>query len=193
MPHSSFFKSLFSKTLLALSIVLATTSISMAGTSVLVTQSTSLQTGPGTTYAVSGTASEGSEVVVERCVNLWCKVNADTASGWVEKSKLSFGQHARGPISGPKFNRESGGSGEICFFDGIGFTGQKLCGSVGFVIRDLARAGFDNRIISVKVSGGASALACRDFFFSSYCEHITADTPELSRWLKRAVSSIRVY
>ena len=171
----------------------ATTFSSLAGTPALVINSSDLRDGPSVAYAFSGSAVEGSAVSVERCMGHWCLIKADPATGWIDKSKLSFGQHARGPVSGPKFDRKSGGPGEVCFYEGENFSGRYVCGPSGFVIGDLAKTGFDNRIRSIGVSGNVSAMACRDFFLSSHCEHVTADTPALSRLLAGNVSSIRVY
>lgn len=191
----SFPRFLTTSKLLILSCVLVLnfTTQSFAGTSALVKSAGGLFNGPGINYASTGAATTGSNVTVERCLSYWCKVSTKTSSGWIDRSKLSFGQHARGALSGPKFDRKSGGPGEVCLYTGRQFSGQSLCRGSGFVIQDLARSGLDNRFSSVTVSGDVSVMICRDFFFSSFCEHITADTAELPPLLKGEVSSIRIY
>ena len=82
--------------------------------------------------------------------------------------------------------------GTICFYQGTNFTGAELCLSSGRVIQDLALLGLDNRFSSARVYG-ASAAACRDRDFQSYCERIIADQPVLDQYLRHALSSIRVY
>ena len=82
--------------------------------------------------------------------------------------------------------------GSVCFYQGTNYTGAELCMSSGRVIHDLALLGIDNGFSSIKVFG-ASAAVCRDRDFQSYCERIISDQPVLDQYLRRALSSIRVY
>jgi len=163
------------------------------GRTALVISATLMSGGPGTQYPLAGRAAKAEEVAVERCFRRWCQVEASGGEGWISLDNLSFGQYARGPFSGPKFNVGRGGPGQVCLYSGTGYSGTELCGGSGLVIRDLALAGMDNVFSSVKVVGNVSVLVCRDFYFSSYCETLTGNTPVLDRFLRRAVSSIRIY
>lgn len=191
----SFFKTSTASKLLILScvVVLNATTHSLAGTSALVKSAGGLFHGPGINYTSTGAVEAESEITVERCLSYWCKVSTTTSAGWMERAKISFGQHARGAMSGPKFTRKSGGPGEVCLYTGKQFSGQSLCRGSGFVIQDLSRSSLDNRFSSVTVSGDVSVMVCRDFFFSSFCEHVTTDTAVLPPLLKGEVSSIRIY
>src|SRR5690606_18173937 len=121
----------------------------IAGSLAWVISPATLQSGPGNEYKSTGrTAVEGERITVERCRHQWCAIKGPGGSGWMDMAKISFGLYARGPLSGPKFDRKSGGPGQVCFYENAGYSGRKLCGGTGFVIRDLARAGFDNRLSS---------------------------------------------
>jgi hypothetical protein len=106
---------------------------------------------------------------------------------------LSFGQEPDGLFRGPKFATERGGPGQVCFFDGEGFSGDSFCADSGRVIRDLDLIGRDNRISSVEVGVGVSALVCRDRGFRSYCEVVDVSKGRIDGLLSNGISSVRVY
>jgi len=152
-----------------------------------------LREGPGTVYDVTGEIPGEIRISVDRCWQRWCKVRAKGQTGWVSIDFISFGQAPGGPFSGPKLNYPSGGPGQVCFYTGGNYTGSELCLQSGFVAQDLVLLHRDNTFASVKIEGDVSALVCRDFDFSSYCERIVENKPQLSRFLNRNVSSIRIY
>lgn len=153
----------------------------------------SLLAGPASYAKTVGSVDAGKKVWVDRCYQVWCEIDTGTKTGWVKIEKLSFGQVARGPFSGPKLGLQSGGSGKVCFYTGTGFTGASVCRKAGFVVRDLKPAGLDNQFRSVKISGANSALVCRDAFFGSYCVIVTKNTPALPGLLSGQVSSVHVF
>lgn len=152
-----------------------------------------LREGPGAEYDVTGKIAGEIRIGVERCFNRWCKVRAGGARGWVSEDDISFGQRPGGPFSGPKLNYPEGGPGQVCFYTGTNYTGTSLCSESGTVVHDLVLLHRDNAFASIKIEGNVSALVCRDFDFTSYCERIIKSKPALPRFLIRNVSSYRVY
>jgi hypothetical protein len=152
-----------------------------------------LYSGPGLRYDEVGTVETGIRVRVDRCTQRWCLIHTATVRGWMSLDNLSFGQAPDGPFRGPKFPTERGGSGQVCFYDGVDFTGDSFCADSGRVFRDLALVGRDNRISSVEVGDGVSALVCRDRGFRSYCEVVDVSKGRIDGLLSNGISSIRVY
>ncbi|MCF6303093.1 MAG: peptidase inhibitor family I36 protein [Devosiaceae bacterium] len=186
------FKTLIAGTLLAISWFPGTALASGSGTSAWVLKSTALYSGPGSNYP--GTAidvQQGQSVTVSRCSLRWCQI-ANT-NGWLSMDNLSFGQAAKGPFSGPKFEIERGGDGEVCFYDGVNYSGASFCLPSGATSRDLVLLGWDNKISSISVGEGVSVRLCRDRNFTSYCATVIKDTPALERFLGNAVSSYMVH
>lgn len=171
---------------------LAAASPALASKSAFVIETTPMVAGPGTAYKSVGTAVSGAAVAVGRCTGIWCQIDTGSANGWIALSNLSFGQRARGLMTGPIFNIQSG-DGEACLYANDNYTGKYLCGNSGYVITDLALVGLDNTFKSVTVADEASILVCRDLNFASYCELLTKNSPKLSPFLRGNVSSIRVY
>jgi len=163
-----------------------------AGTPALMIRDAALMAGPGNAYATGGTAVASSAIVVDRCQGHWCSISVGSQSGWIDANDISYGQEARAWSSGPHFNVKSGG-GEVCFFSGANYAGSQFCQPSGGVIGDLSLLGRDNAIASVKISGNASVLLCRDRFLQSYCELIASDKAQLAKLLSRNVSSLHVY
>ena len=152
-----------------------------------------LYDGPGTEYDVVGDLVGDIEVRVERCMPIWCRVRGeDGERGWMYRRALSFGQTARGPFQGPKFNWGAG-AGTVCLYTGKNFTGESLCRNSGFVMRDLQLYGNNDVYSSVTIEGSASVLLCRDRYFTNYCERVNASQPELQGFLDNNVSSVRIY
>lgn len=150
-----------------------------------------LRAGPGAAYDVTGELGGEARIRVDRCTYRWCQIHADGARGWVSRDNVNFGQHPRGPLTGPRLNYPSGGT--VCFYTGRNFTGDHLCAGAGAVIRDLLISGLDNRFASVLIEGSGSVTVCRDRDFSSYCERIIESTPVLPGLLEYAISSYRVH
>lgn len=151
-----------------------------------------LYEGPGIEYTVVGDLSGDVAVRVERCMPIWCRVRGEGERGWIYRRALSFGQTSRGPFQGPKHNFGAG-AGTVCLYTGPNFTGEALCRSSGFVIRDLLMSGADNTYSSVTIEGDTSVLLCRDRFFTSYCERVNESQDQLHGFLDNNVSSVRIY
>ncbi len=178
----------------ALACILLLTGGALAGaTKAQVKDTLTLRTGPGMRYDQAGTLPVGAALDVQRCMALWCLVTHKSQQGWAARDHLSFGKYPRGFMSGPKMAHVLRGSGKVCFFTGTKFTGASICSTTGTVMPDLALYGYDNAFQSVKIEGEVSVHACRDFYFGSWCETIAADQPVLNRYLRRGLSSYRVW
>lgn len=178
--------SLFTLFLLSLTPTLAAPEV--AGTHAWSRQPLVLHNGPGTNYVINGELPALVAIKVMRCQKLWCEVDGSGGRGWTPKRGVAFGQ-----LPGEPRPPYAGGRGTACFYKGANYTGASFCVASGSVIQDLALIGLDNSFASVRIDGPISAAACRDRFFQSYCERITASQPVLDRYLRRALSSIRVY
>lgn len=151
-----------------------------------------LRDGPGTAYSVTGEIQADLAIKVLRCQRLWCVVDGQGGRGWASKDGIVFGKTSADWPGGINPDYPSGG-GSVCFYSGTNYSGQEFCVSSGRVIQDLALLGLDNAFSSVRITGAANAAACRDRFFQSYCERIVADQPVLDQYLRRNLTSIRVY
>lgn len=163
---------------------------SESGTHAWSTDALTLRAGPGTAYAVTGSIAADLPIKVLRCEELWCNVDGEGGRGWTARQFISFGRTSADWPGGVNPDYPTGGS--MCFFQGTHYTGASFCVRSGRVIDDLALLGLDNGFASVKVEG-TSAAVCRDRDFQSYCERIIASQPVLHRYLRGALSSIRVY
>lgn len=152
-----------------------------------------LREGPGLAYDVTGEIAADLQIKVLRCQKLWCAVDGPGGRGWTGKQSIVFGLTSADWPGGVNPDYPAGGPGTVCFYQGTNFTGAELCVGSGRVIQDLALLGLDNSFASVRIDGNVSAAACRDRFFQSYCERIIASQPTLAPYLRRALSSIRVY
>jgi hypothetical protein len=149
-----------------------------------------LRSGPGEEYEFTGQIPGEVAIKVLRCQRLWCNVDGPGGRGWTRIGGVDFGRDPYGPFNRERFDL-TGGS--MCFYTGTNYTGSYFCAESGQVIRDLALAGWDNQISSIQVVEGTSAALCRDRFFQSYCERIVESQPVLDPYLRRNLSSIRVY
>ncbi len=178
--------------LIALAALVLAPGAALAGTAAWLLSDANMSAGPGPEYKSVGAGAKGALVTVERCSRGYCNIDFEGKQGWVALDHLSFGLEARGMWTGPHFNVKSG-NGTVCLYTGPNYSGDYLCRDSGFVVSDFAITGLDNKFTSVKVIGDASVMVCRDLNFTSYCETITKDTPQLNRYLARNVSSVRVY
>ncbi len=161
------------------------------GSPAWVISDTDLRSGPGVRYPLTTSVAKGDAVTITRCSDRWCQIAG--ADDWLSIDGLSFGQEALGPRSGPKFNTGRGGPGQVCFFDGLNYSGNSVCQPSGGVARDLALLGWDNQIASVSIDGDVSVNLCRDRNFASYCVLVDQSTPRLERLLLNAASSWQVW
>lgn len=193
MPTSRFFR-LFKATAIGVFALLAAlTTSAFAGTAAQAISPLSLRLGPANHYQIAFELDQGAAVNVERCQYRWCLVELNRVRGWVSIDHLTFGVEPRGPFTGPKLYQPLRGDGRICFHTGTHYSGKSICSKTGTVVHDLALFGFDNAFASISIEGDISAHVCREFNFGSYCETIIKDQPVLSRYLRRAVSSYRVW
>ena len=157
------------------------------------TANLTLRDGPGPVYAITGEIPADTAIKILRCQRLWCVVDGPGGRGWASKDHVSFGKTSTPWPGGINPDYAYGEGGSVCFYTGTNYTGSRLCAGGGEVFPDLALRGLDNVFASVEVIGRASAAACRDRFFQSYCERIVSSQPVLDRYLVRNLSSIRVY
>jgi uncharacterized protein YraI len=160
------------------------------GTPAWLINAETLREGPGAAYQLTGELGDETRIRVDRCTYRWCRIHAEGQRGWVSRDNISFGQHPRGPLTGPRLNYPAGGV--VCFYEGRDFTGDSHCARPGTVVHDLLLFGLDNRYSSV-TTGGGSVTVCRDRDFSSYCERIVEDQASMHGFLADNVSSYRVY
>lgn len=179
--------------LIALGFSASAIPVANAGSLAQTIRPVTLRLGPGVKYPTVSELTEKIAVEVERCTRRWCLLAANNQRGWTSIDGLTFGEEPRDLFTGPKNEQVSHGTGTICFHTGENFTGQSVCSKTGMVVPDLALHGFDNAFASVSVEGTISANVCREFNFTSWCETIAEDQPVLSRFLKRNVSSYRVW
>jgi len=160
------------------------------GTAAWLIKGQSLFEGPGQAYDLVGELDGETRIRVDRCTYRWCRIHAEGQRGWVARDNVSFGQHPRGPLTGPHFNHPRGGS--VCFFEGPNYSGASVCAKAGTVVHDLLLFDLDNRYSSIEVAG-SSVMACRGRDFTSYCELIVESQPLLHGFLNDDLSSYRVY
>lgn len=182
----------FAAAILALAAFAAPVAAAETGTPAWLINGATLLEGPGGAYRVTGELPEETRIRVDRCQRLWCSIHAEGQRGWVALSNVSFGQHPRGPLTGPRLDYPSGG-GTVCFYTGENYTGTAYCNGSGFVVPDLLLYGIDNSFSSVSIEGSASVTACRDRDFQSYCERIIESQASLDGFLNNALSSYRIW
>lgn len=151
-----------------------------------------LHSGPGLQYNATGQIPGEVAIKILRCQKLWCVVDGPGGRGWTRIGDVAFGKTPYSYFDSRAPKRDYYG-GEMCFYEGTNYTGRSFCAHTGQTFPDLALAGWDNRISSVRVITPTSAALCRDRFFQSYCERIATDTPVLSEYLSRNLTSVRVY
>jgi len=79
-------------------------------------------------------------------------------------------------------NRNRGINEGICVYDRRDFEGREQCWSVGTQVVDLGRSGnWSDKIASIRVFGGATALLYRDIQFRGESVTIDQNVPDLSR------------
>lgn len=154
-----------------------------------------LRDGPGDNYDSVGRIDGQQAIKILRCQKLWCVVDGPGGRGWARNGAIDFGQSPDWPLTGPVLNYPAGDEkGEICFYEGANFTGRFFCRGTGFVAQDLATLGWDNRVSSIEIrKPGVSVAACRDRFLQSYCTRVIDSQPRLGEYLRRNLSSIRIY
>ena len=152
-----------------------------------------LRAGPGDHYAVAGQIAGEQAIRIQRCQKLWCFVSGPGGQGWTRNGPIDFGKDPHWAVLDPDNEWPDLANGAMCFYEGTHYTGRSFCAETGQVFRDLATWGWDNRISSIRVITATSAAICRDRFFQSYCERVATSQPVLDPFLRRNLSSIRLY
>lgn len=178
--------------LLALAAFAAPAMAAQTGTPAWLIRDSVLLEGPGMNYDTVGELPGKLRIRVDRCSGNWCQIRGEGQRGWVLLNKVNFGQHPRGPLTGPRLNYPSG-NGTVCFYTGHNYTGAEYCNNSGFVMTDLLLVDLDNTFSSVRIEGSASVTACRDRKFTSYCERIIESQPVLNGFLDDALTSYRIW
>ncbi|WP_108396588.1 peptidase inhibitor family I36 protein [Devosia submarina] len=166
---------------------------SESGTHAWSTRPLVLSSGPGTAYHTTGEIPENAAIKVLRCQRLWCLVDGPGGRGWTSKDRIAFGKTPTDWPGGINPDYPAGGPGEVCFYSGTNYTGFRFCAETGRVVQDFALLNLDNQFQSVELIGNVSVAACRDRFFQSYCERIIVSQPVLDQYLRRNLTSVRVY
>jgi hypothetical protein len=152
--------------------------------------------GPSRGYRIAGHVAAGVRIRVDRCSGLWCQIRVGREHGWFPLDDISFGEFPGGWFrswpTGPRIAAATG-PGTVCFYTGANYRGRSLCLSSGQQYADLSLVGFDNAFSSVRITGSAGALACRDLGFRYYCKIIDASTRGLDRLLNKQITSVKVY
>jgi hypothetical protein len=78
----------------------------------------------------------------------------------------------------------------VCFYEDFDYGGRQFCGEPGDRTRSLAN-GWNDRISSIRVSGGAQVQVCEDFEFGGQCRTINNDVRQMANFNDR-ISSFRV-
>ncbi|WP_193335164.1 SH3 domain-containing protein [Devosia beringensis] len=152
-----------------------------------VTTNVNVRSGPGTNYAVVGTARTGEQVDVQRCEGSWCYVSKYGPDGWVSSSYLSSGgSPVNSAQPGISFGFQIGGGNgpnvsigvgtpqpvrptrppviapvsEVCFFDGTSYRGSSFCLGSGDSTRDLRS--WTDRISSIDNPSRLEVQVCSE-------------------------------
>ncbi len=91
-------------------------------------------------------------------------------------------------------NRDGRGSdraGRVCFYEHHGFRGDSFCAGAGERARRMT-GGWNDRISSIRVSGGRSVQVCEHNRFNGWCRTVSGNVPRLRGERNDAISSFRV-
>jgi len=181
---------------IAFACLTAAASASM-GTATTVTAA-NLRTGPGTSYPVITSLSEGTDVTVDACTLTWCAVETDSdGNGFVAKSLLDFvdsgdnGDDNGGPIIITPQPEPPQSDAEVCFYQQKNFMGANFCVYPGDQDADIP-GNFDDNIASILISGGASVEVCTDVDFGGECKTYDHSVKKLPTYLRDDITSYTV-
>lgn len=174
--------------------------------------SLNVRAGPGTGYSVVDVLYDGERVTVERCSGGWCEISHRGPDGWVSARYLTIydGTVPTRPapsepdigfcVDAPNFsfgiNCDPGRSrparprSEVCFYEDYGYSGRSFCARPGESDRRLRS--WNDRISSIEVIGGASAVVCEDWGFRGRCARVNRSIRALRGPNNDAISSFRV-
>jgi len=178
-----------------------------------------VRTGPATTFGVIDTLDAGEVVDVGECAtNGWCYIFQSGPNGWVSSNYLTTVPAAPGGSPDPDCSLSltlgSGtpqltltcGSGATppapapspppvgalaCFYNNTNYGGANFCYGVGTL--NSLNAAFDDKISSVKLTGGARAKLCRQTNLGGFCKTVNASNPALGPGINDKATSLTVF
>ncbi|MBU1175178.1 MAG: SH3 domain-containing protein [Alphaproteobacteria bacterium] len=198
-------------------LLFATSGIAAEG---VATGAVNVRTGPGSGYSKVDTLHAGEQVEIGQCQAGWCYVEHDGPDGWVSANYLQPGPGSGGSggagddctfnwVIGQGFTVECGGNSVtvpgpggwppapaptpmVCIYDGPNYSGAELCGPAGSSSSNIL--GFWNdRISSIKVSGGAKIKLCQNPNYLGFCNTFSSNLPQLGVWLDNKASSYQTW
>ncbi len=81
---------------------------------------------------------------------------------------------------------------KVCFYKGANFTGAKYCVNTG-VSDNMLPSNWNNKISSIKLSGGANVQICRNRNFRGGCWNINSSKRYLYPRFDNAITSFQAY
>ncbi len=185
------------------------------------TSSVNVRSGPGTEFDVVDTLYDGENVEVVECTasETWCRITHSGPDGWVSRSyldapsnggpEIEFGVTIPLPGGGsitfgtPGYIEGDGdgdgdgdggpppGPPQVCVYDLPNYAGTNICVDTGVSAANVT--GFwNNRVTSLRVTGGASVRFCQNPNFGGFCNTFSNDVPLLGAPLNNNASSYDV-
>ncbi len=189
--------------------------VSMAAPAISSTAA-NVRSGPGTSYRVIDTLRSGESVDVQGCRSGWCFIEYDggDSEGFVSASLLRRGSATVEPNFNLSFNFPSGGisigsggvtigvgpgannpppsssqPGDVCFYSGSNYTGQRMCMDQGDMTPYVGGA-WNNRISSIRNPNGLRVTVCDDAGYDD-CRTYRSSARNLGDF-DNVISSIRI-
>ncbi len=195
--------------------VLATSAMALAADYAIVTQDSYVYKSRSTSSQKVNTVEEDQEVLVTDCQGTYCFVKIPGPDGWMKKNRLaplddegeahpdipfSFGL-TFGP-GGPSVSIGIGdappppppSSARACFFQHTGYGGANFCVAAGDAVSNLSSIGWNDKISSIRLFGGATVQVCEHSGFGGACATWNSNKSNLvpSGW-NDIISSVDVY
>lgn len=177
-----------------------------------ISKPTDFYAGPGFEYDILGTLNpvHGNYVEVIQCQLAWCEVDTKVATSvWVHKDDLLghryhatgttglsldfISKHGVGVSVQVTANKEPiyvSSEGTVCFYEFHNYKGSAVCLTAGENRRSLGN--WNDRISSVKLSGGATAIICLDENYEGVCVEVNQNYTSFSGDLENNVSSWKI-
>ncbi|MCF6344615.1 MAG: SH3 domain-containing protein [Devosiaceae bacterium] len=166
-----------------------------------------VRSGPSTSYAKIDTLYAGEKVTITQCQGGWCYVKHPGPDGWVSKNYLA-------PASGGNSSADDAAlaafltifgavvqnittppapvTPKVCFYNGTNYSGSSFCVNAGASNNKIV--GFwNNRISSLKVTGGASVTLCRNWFYGGLCKSYGSNKANLGVIMSNKASSFQTF
>ncbi|WDR05131.1 SH3 domain-containing protein [Devosia rhodophyticola] len=194
--------------------ILGTTGAALAAAAVATT-AVNVRSGPGTGYGIVDSLHAGETVDVEGCNGSWCKIQHIGPDGWVSGNYLAAtgggGGGAPAPApepdipfnfgvtvgpGGPSFSFGLGDApppapvpvaAKVCFYKNSNFGGANYCVQAGKVKGHLS-AGWNNKISSIKLFGGAQVQVCKGVNYAAGCRTLTGSKAHLGTFNNKITS-----